>query len=116
MRISKEFHDGVRRCIPSEFNMISAADDSEEAQESYAVDQLPNPNGKEGGMYVCTSYVYSSYSTVPSKETVNLCCRFNPTHDTASSFFNPISDFPMFCSLYGLSVLSFNLSIDQSTS
>jgi hypothetical protein len=43
------------RCIPSEFNMIAAADDSEEAQESLNCSEfeLPNPNGKEGG--VCTS-------------------------------------------------------------
>lgn len=55
VKITKDFHDGVRRCIPSEFNMISAADDSQEAQEAYNTSkfELPNPNGKEGG--ACTS-------------------------------------------------------------
>jgi hypothetical protein len=50
-----KFDAAVLRCIPSEFNMIAAADDSEEAQEALnaAEFELPNPNGKEGG--VCTS-------------------------------------------------------------
>ena len=49
------FDKAVLRCIPSEFNMISAADDSQQAEEAYnAVEfELPNPNGKEGG--ACTS-------------------------------------------------------------
>jgi hypothetical protein len=50
-----DFDEQVRRCIPAEFNMISAADDSQEAQEALNTSQfeLPNPNGKEGG--ACTS-------------------------------------------------------------
>lgn len=55
--VSQEFHEQVKNCIPCEFTMISAADDSEEAQEAYntASFELPNPNGKEGG--ACTSSV-----------------------------------------------------------
>lgn len=50
-----EFDEQVKRCIPAEWNMISAADDSQEAQEALNTSQfeLPNPNGKEGG--ACTS-------------------------------------------------------------
>ena len=52
-----EFDKKVKLCIPAEFHMISAADDSQEAQEAYhtAKFELPNPNGKEGGL--CTSAV-----------------------------------------------------------
>jgi metacaspase-1 len=50
-----QFDEQVRRCIPAEFNMISAADDTQEAQEAMNTGkfELPNPNGKEGG--ACTS-------------------------------------------------------------
>jgi metacaspase-1 len=50
-----QFDEQVRRCIAAEFNMISAADDTQEAQEAMNTSkfELPNPNGKEGG--ACTS-------------------------------------------------------------
>ena len=52
---SPEYHAVVEKAIPSEFTMISAADDSQEAQEAYNTSQfeLPNANGKSGGC--CTS-------------------------------------------------------------
>ena len=50
-----QFDEKVLRCIAAEFNMISAADDTQEAQEAMNTGkfELPNPNGKEGG--ACTS-------------------------------------------------------------
>ena len=54
--VPQDFDEQVRRCIPAEFTMISAADDSQEAQEALGASsafELPNPNGKEGG--ACTS-------------------------------------------------------------
>ncbi|GKY96483.1 hypothetical protein MPSEU_000607700 [Mayamaea pseudoterrestris] len=52
---SPDYHAVVEKAIPSEFNMLSAADDSQEAQEAYNTSQfeLPNANGKSGGC--CTS-------------------------------------------------------------
>lgn len=52
---SPDYHAIVEKAIPSHFTMISAADDSQEAQEAYNTSQfeLPNANGKSGGC--CTS-------------------------------------------------------------
>jgi hypothetical protein len=54
---SPAYHAVVRKCIPSEFTMISAADDTQHAQEAYNTSQfeLPNANGKSGGC--CTSSI-----------------------------------------------------------
>jgi hypothetical protein len=50
-----EYHAFIEQVIPSTFVMISAAEDSQHAQEDYNASQfeLPNPNGKSGGC--CTS-------------------------------------------------------------
>ena len=60
------FDEGVRRCIPSEFFMISGSEDSEEAEEVYNAASkfdLPNPRGKEGGL--CTSlFLHTLYNNV----------------------------------------------------
>jgi hypothetical protein len=63
---TKVFEESVRRCIPSEFFMISGSADSEEAEEIYNAAgkfDLPNPKGKEGGL--CTSlFLHSLYNNI----------------------------------------------------
>ena len=61
------FDQGVRRCIPSEFIMISGSEDGQEAEEIYNAASkfnLPHAKGKEGGL--CTSLLlHALYQNIP---------------------------------------------------
>ena len=58
----KAFEKGVRRCIPSTFNMISGSEDAAQSEELYNAARhfnLPNPKGKEGGLVRLYSFIPS---------------------------------------------------------